>query len=534
MTYPHNLNDLNTAPAGGGLNIVIISLYHFGAFGARILSDILKKEGHTVTNVFFKRDKTNEMRPPTEKEYALLSDLIKNIDPGLVGISARSTFFPVAREITRGIKQVLGAPVIWGGAHAIICPEECIKYADIVCVGEGEVPLPRLAAALLNKTDFAHIQGLWVKKAGGDIVKNELCSLVDDLDSLPLPDFSDVDRSYVIENDKCENIEPLYNDSLTHYNFMTGRGCPFRCDFCSNSVLHSILKGKGRMLRQRSVDSVIKEILNAKNRFRNLSSVSSNDELFGLDLKWLSEFTGRYRKEIGLAFHCDIHPSYVTEEKIAALSALGLKTISMGIQSGSERIRLELFGRNTPDAMILNAARLFKKYKIFPSYDLILNNPLETEDEVRKTLYFMLRLPGRSRLNLYSLQYHPKTALTQRLLAEGLITEKDVDGVSLNGFDQWHIRVDRKSNKKAIILLQRLFLMLGSFIAVSKKNTNRVIHPFPRWFIKFLDKTPLFRENLFLTAWTAYLPKATFALGLVLQLDFTGLFSRIWRRLKFH
>jgi hypothetical protein len=222
----------------------------------------------------------------------------------------------------------------------------------------------------------------------------------------------------------------------------------------------------------------------------------------------------------------------VTEEKIAALSKMGLRTISMGVQSGTERIRLELFGRNTPDAMIRNAARLFKKYKIFPSYDLILDNPLETEAEVRKGLYFMMSLPGRFRLNLYSLQYHPKTAFTEKLLAAGLITEKDIDGVSLKGLDNWHIRVDRKTNNKEIIFLQRLFLMLGSFIPTSKKKTNRVIPLFPRWFIALLDKTPLFRKHLFLTGWTAWLPKATFALGLVFQLDFSGLFRRIWRRLK--
>ncbi len=517
--------------AESGLNIVMVSLYHFGAFGVRILSDILKKEGHTVHMVFFKRDKTNEMAPPTVNEYALLKDLIKKLNPGLVGISTRSAFFPIASEMTRALKPEISAPVIWGGAHAIICPEECIRYADIVCAGEGEAPLSRLAAALLNKTDYSRIPGLWVKNQDGSIVKNESGPLAEDLDALPLPDFCDIKNSYVIENGKCENVEPYYNESLTHYNFMTGRGCPFRCDFCSNSIFHSLFKGKGRMLRQRSVDNVIRELLIAKKYFKNLASVSSNDELFGLDLKWLSEFCVRYKKEIGLAFHCDIHPSYVTEEKIAVLSGMGLKTISMGLQSGSERIRRELFGRNTPDEMILNAAGLFAKYRIFPSYDLILDNPLETEEEIRKTLHFMLRLPGRFRLNLYSLQHHPKTALTKKLLASGLISEKDIDGVSLKGLDHWHIRVDRESNKKGVIFLQRLFLMLGSFIPLSKKDTNRVLPLFPRWFIALLDKSPLFRENLFLTNWTAYLPKATFAMGLVFQLDFAGLFSRVLRRL---
>lgn len=511
--------------------MVLISLYHFGAFGARVLADVLKKNGHTVSMVFFKRDKTNEMALPTAKEYGLLKNLIKDLAPALVGVSTRSTFFPVARDLTAALRPEISAPVIWGGTHAIICPEECIRCADIVCTGEGEGPLPLLADAILNKKDYTHIPGLWVREPGGAVVRNEMCPVTEDLDGLPLPDFSDVSRSYVIEDDACANTEPLYNDSLTHYNFMTGRGCPFHCDFCSNSVFNSIFKGKGRRLRQRSVDNVIRELSNAKKAFRNLVSVSSNDELFGLDPEWLKEFAVRYEREIGLAFHCDIHPSYVTEEKIAVLSGMGLKTISMGIQNGNERIRLGVYGRNTPDEMILNAARLFKKYKIFPSYDLIFDNPLETADDLRKTLYFMLRLPGPFRLCTYSLQHHPKTALTEKLLSMGLITEKDVDGVSLKGFGQWHTRTDLKTAKKEIVFLQRLFLMLGSYISLSRKKPNLVVSVFPRWFIALLEKLPAFRDNLFLTDWVKYLPKAAFAAGLVLQLDLAGFFSRLGRRL---
>jgi radical SAM superfamily enzyme YgiQ (UPF0313 family) len=515
----------------GGLHIALVSLYHYGAFGSRVLADVLRQNGHTVTMIFFKRDKTNEMSLPTPKEYALLVGLLEKLSPGLIGISTRSAFFPVARDLTAAIKARLSTPVAWGGAHAIICPEECVKYADLVCTGEGEEPLSRLAAALARKEDYTKIPGFWFRTPAGEPIKNESAPVTADLDALPLPDFSDAYASYVIEDDRCENVEPLYNDSLTHYNFMTGRGCPFNCDFCSNSVLHPIFAGRGPQLRQRSVDSVIRELALVKKTFRNLASVSSNDELFGMRPQWLLEFARRYKEEIGLAFHCDIHPAYVTEEKIAALSAMGLKTISMGIQSGNEHIRLEFFGRNTPDAMIVKAANLFKKYRIFPSYDLIFDNPFESEADIRNTLHFMLGLPGPFRLNLYSLQHHPKTALTKKLLALGKIGPQDVDGVSLKGLNKWHVRVDQTSGGTEMVFLQRLFLMLGSHILLSKKHTNRVIPVFPRCFIRFLDRTPVFRRNLLLTGWVYHLPRLTFAAGLVFQLDFSGLFLRIARRL---
>lgn len=204
----------------GGLHVALISLYHYGAFGSRVLADVLKKNGHPVTTIFFKRDKTNEMSLPTAKEYSLLIDLLERLAPGLIGISTRSAFFPVARDLTTAIKARLNTPIIWGGAHAIICPEECVKYADIVCTGEGEEPLASLAAAMAAKEDYTRIPGFWFRTPSGEVRRNENAPVTADLDSLPLPDFRDASSSYVIEDDNCKNVEPLYNDSLTHYNFI--------------------------------------------------------------------------------------------------------------------------------------------------------------------------------------------------------------------------------------------------------------------------------------------------------------------------
>ncbi|MBF0208857.1 MAG: hypothetical protein HQK53_18495 [Oligoflexia bacterium] len=100
-------------------HITLISLYHYGAFGTRILSELLKDRGYTVTLVFFKRDRTNEMSLPSEKEKMLLIDLIKTTNPSIIGISTRSTFYTVAKDITTLIKNSkITTPVIWGGGDS--------------------------------------------------------------------------------------------------------------------------------------------------------------------------------------------------------------------------------------------------------------------------------------------------------------------------------------------------------------------------------------------------------------------------------
>ncbi|MBN1384050.1 MAG: B12-binding domain-containing radical SAM protein [Elusimicrobia bacterium] len=502
------------------INMVLISLYHYGGFGIRTLHDILKSRGHKVSNIFFKKDKTNAMELPTEHEKDLLADLIKKINPDIIGISTRSTFFPVAKDITVKLKQTVNAPVIWGGAHPTICPEESIQFADMICVGEGEKLIAELADRISKRGDITTIEGLWTKR-NGTIIKNEPQTLLEDLNTLPMPYFEDND-AYSIENNTLSEGDPYYNENLTHYNFMTSRGCPFHCAFCSNSILKKIFEKKGSFIRYRSVDNVIEELKLAKNKLKKLEVISSNDEVFGSKKEWLKEFCERYKKEINLPFHCDIHPAFANENTISMLKEAGLRTITMGMQSGSEKIRAQLYGRQTSETELRKIAGIFKKYKVFPFYDLIFDNPLETEEDIRKTFHFMLSLPRPFRINMYSLQHHPRTELTERLLKDKLISTDDIDGISMKGFSHWHIRFDGKNQE--LIFLYKLFVLLSGFISLSSKNPSRVIAPFPRWFIRFMEKSSYFRKNPRATAWVGFMPKLTFGLGLLVQ----GKLGRLW------
>jgi len=505
------------------IRIVLIALYQCNSFGIRVISDVLKIHNHKIYNIFFKQNECDQMKLPTEHEKYLLVNLIKDINPDLIGISTRSTFFPVARDITLRLKAGINVPVIWGGAHPTICPEESIEFADMICVGEGEESMVKLASKMSNRQEITGIEGLWIKK-GDFIEKNNCRPLLDDLDSLPLPSFENKD-CYTIENNSLYKGDLYYNDNLTNYLFMSARGCPFNCSFCSNSILRDIFKGKGPFIRQRSVGNVIKELVLAKKRFKKMRFIATNDEVFCLNKEWIKEFASKYKNEIGLPLHCDIHPNYVDEETIRFLRNAGLRTISVGIQSGSERTRTQFYGRNTPDMELKNMAGIFKKYKIFPSYDLIFDNPLETPEDVKTTLNFMLSLPRPYRINMYSLQYHPKTKLTKWLLSEKLISPGDIDGVSYKGFEQWHVKYNDVEEKKELTFLYKLFLLLSSVVNFSKNDPSKVISIFPRWFIRFLQKNKCFKRYHIFTDWILLFPKLTSGLSLLCQ----GRFLRVWR-----
>ena len=142
----------------------------------------------------------------TEKEYELLIDLNRKLQPDIIGISLRSSFFRVATAITKRIKRQLGIPVIGGGTHANVSPDECIQVSDMICIGEGEYPMLELAQRISEGNRIDDIQNLWIKTGNGPI-RNPVRMLVRELDSLPFPDYG-VQGKYLVEQNKIFLSDP--------------------------------------------------------------------------------------------------------------------------------------------------------------------------------------------------------------------------------------------------------------------------------------------------------------------------------------
>ncbi len=89
--------------------------------------------------------------------------------------------------MARRLKEKLGKPIIFGGVHPTLFPEDIdFSYVDYLCIGEGEYPVLELMNALERDSDPSTIKNLWAKK-GDAVIKNEMRDLIQDLDSLPMP-----------------------------------------------------------------------------------------------------------------------------------------------------------------------------------------------------------------------------------------------------------------------------------------------------------------------------------------------------------
>ena len=201
----------------------------------------------------------------------------------------------------------------------------------------------------IEKNKIITILKIFGLKEDGSIVKNPLGRLVDKLDETPQPD-----RSLMYEADKALRAR---GTKL----FMATRGCPYQCTYCFNHAYNALTKGKGDMIRSRSVDSMIAEIKEVKDKYF-MDRVNIDDDIFLLKPKgWLEEFAEKYPKVIGLPLFVNVRPETVTEHTGALLKKMNCTHVAMGIECGNNEVARKVLKRNTTNQRIVESVKILKK-----------------------------------------------------------------------------------------------------------------------------------------------------------------------------
>ena len=366
---------------------------------------------------------------PKERGYeeGSIDSFIKVNKFSIVGISVLTDNFYFAQRITGNIrKSNPQAHIIWGGIHPTLMPEECLDYADSVCIGEGEKTLLSLINKISHKEDYSSLPGVGTRAIDGRVTINPPPTLIDDLDSLP-PLAYDWDRFYIQDANGLRHFDAHEYERYSNYNgedytIMTSRGCPFSCTYCCNSFINDIYKTKGR-IRRRSVKHVISEIKLAKNTMNNIQFINFNDDQFLTHRKWNEEFCKSYKKEISLPFIVRLCPGTFDDNDVKELKEAGLLFATVGVQSGSERTNKTVFRRRFDRSAIVQASSILSKNGIHPLYDIIIRNDLEDDSDRKKTIELLLDLEKPFALNFFSLTPFPRTELEQIYKQKGVVPQ---------------------------------------------------------------------------------------------------------------
>lgn len=423
------------------MKITLISPYpDITAFGMRTMSSYLKKHGHRTQLLFLPDHYVDEPLQNMQRYEDQIIDeaiaLCKESD--LIGITLMTSFFSAAVEITTKLKKAVKTPIIWGGIHPTIRPDECLEYADMVCVGDGEDALLELVNKMEKGEDYSQTKNIWIKE-NVYIKKNPLRQLERNLDTYPIPDYSGDDHYIMFDGHMSELTSELTRLSFetgnpaskilkkTCYLTMSGKGCPHKCTYCLNDFIMDLYKGQ-IYLRWRSVSHLMEELLWVKKHMPYVNYILFADDVFlARSLKNLEEFGKEYKEKIGLPFSCLASPLTITDEKMALLVDSGMIDIQMGVESASPRIQ-GIFNRKImSNERVMDAMKIINKYKdrILPArYDFIVDVPYETDEDKIETLRFISKIPKPFKLQTFSLVLHPETKLYKMAKEDGFIKDE--------------------------------------------------------------------------------------------------------------
>ncbi|KKR02126.1 MAG: hypothetical protein UT26_C0028G0010 [Microgenomates group bacterium GW2011_GWC1_39_12] len=301
---------------------------------------------------------------------------IQTEKPDVIGFSCLSCFMKEILSLCCEIKKSFDISIILGGPHPTLFPEVLSeKSIDMICIGEGEFALIDLLNAIEKKKNYSHIKNLWVKK-GNTIHKNPLRPLVEPLDKIPLIDWS------------CYRNTPVLLGSPTVFLI---RGCPFSCNYCFNQQTKKLYHNLGNYIRHFSVQRSLLEIKAALKYFPKDPIIFASDS-FGIDLPWMEQVFERYSKLTNLPFVLLLRPELTTQECIDIIAKYNCCSVSIGVESGSERIRRDIIRRYyTNSFLITMAQRLHAKNIKFKTFNM-LGLPTETEKEMWETVDINIKM----------------------------------------------------------------------------------------------------------------------------------------------
>lgn len=355
--------------------------------GTLLLATILKEKGIDVDIYrYYQSGEKGAFGAFVEKS----ANNIIEMSPKIVSFYCRGDCYLLNIRVAEKIKeQRPDIHIVFGGPQADIAATETlsrIPWVDYCCSGEGETTVYPLFSGLLDGKDVSQIRGLTYRTEDGEVITNPRPDLIENLDENPFVDYSFV----------TDEAKKMVREQNMMVNIDIGRGCPYKCAYCSTSRFWQ------RKFRIKSPKRIAEEMMRIEKMFGNGRYVLDHD-LFTVNKNNVYEFC-RIMKEgqSGLRWGCSSRADTIDKAVIEEMVSAGMRAMFLGLETGSPRMQ-KMSNKNLDLNRAFEIVKFLKEKKVSITASFIYGFPEETEDDVELTLQFAYRM---YKIGVVLIQFH--------------------------------------------------------------------------------------------------------------------------------
>ena len=393
---------------------------HVFPMGIGALAAILKKEGHKyeVWNQDMHHYSDDQLRIHLDEN---------RYDVVILSLIAGYYQYQKAKALSKAINDSKQRPIyLMGGYGPTPEPEFFLKKSgcDVVCLGEGEITLPKLLDAIENKSSFDKVPGIaWLDN--GKLKKTPRAHLVHDLDSLPPIPYEDFPMHYY-------RMLRMPRVKATDFCFplMSARGCSFKCTFCYRMDPGYRIRTPEPLLDE--VERLYKDYGINYIAFQDDLLMSSVEHTEAVCLEFL-------KRNLPIRWNCNGRLNYCSEELLQLMKDAGCHFINYGIESMDQKV-LNNMKKGLRPEMIIKGIEDTLKVGISPGLNFIFGNIGDTKETLKKSVDFLLKYDDfAQKRTIRPVTPYPGSPLYYEAIKRGLL---DKENPAEDFYEKKHLNSD--------------------------------------------------------------------------------------------